>query len=105
MNSFVREARQAGVDIFRVFDSLNYVDNIKFGLDAVHAAGGVAEGTICYTGDITNPERAKVILPPEGSSLALIRQIDCRLSDDSQNALQLQILLDCRLRVLHVLIL
>lgn len=60
VNSFVREARKAGVDIFRVFDSLNYVDNIKFGLDAVHAAGGVAEGTICYTGDITNPERNKV---------------------------------------------
>ena len=60
VNSFVMEARKAGVDIFRVFDSLNYVDNIKFGLDAVHAAGGVAEGTICYTGDITNPERRKV---------------------------------------------
>ena len=60
VNSFVREARKAGVDIFRVFDSLNYVDNIKFGLDAVHAVGGVAEGTICYTGDITNPERKKV---------------------------------------------
>ena len=60
VNAFVMEARKAGVDIFRVFDSLNYVDNIKFGLDAVHAAGGVAEGTICYTGDITNPERKKV---------------------------------------------
>jgi pyruvate carboxylase len=44
------EARKAGVDIFRVFDSLNNVDSIKFGLDAVLAANGVAEGTICYTG-------------------------------------------------------
>ncbi len=57
MNAFVHEARKAGVDIFRVFDSLNYVDNIKFGLDAVHAANGVAEGTICYTGDIMDPNR------------------------------------------------
>jgi pyruvate carboxylase len=47
--------RRAGIDIFRVFDSLNYTDNLKFGIDAVHAAGGVAEGTICYTGDILNP--------------------------------------------------
>lgn len=60
VKAFVKEARKAGIDIFRVFDSLNYVDNILFGLDAVHAAGGVAEGTICYTGDIMNPARKKV---------------------------------------------
>ena len=58
--AFVKEARRAGVDIFRVFDSLNYVDNLKFGIDAVQAAGGVAEGTLCYTGDITDPQRTKV---------------------------------------------
>ena len=51
----MRARRRAGIDIFRVFDSLNYLDNLKFGIDAVHAAGGVAEGTICYTGDILNP--------------------------------------------------
>jgi pyruvate carboxylase len=47
-------------DIFRVFDSLNYLDNLKFGLDAVMDAGGVAEGTICYTGDISDPRKKKV---------------------------------------------
>ena len=51
----MRARRRAGIDIFRVFDSLNYLDNLRFGIDAVHAAGGVAEGTICYTGDILNP--------------------------------------------------
>lgn len=56
VTSFVAESKRAGIDIFRVFDSLNYIDNLKFGLDAVHAAGGVAEGTICYTGDILNPK-------------------------------------------------
>lgn len=55
VTAFVAEAKRAGIDIFRVFDSLNYIDNLKFGLDAVHSAGGVAEGTICYTGDILNP--------------------------------------------------
>jgi len=34
---------------------------LKFGLDAVHAAGGVAEGCICYTGDISNPQRSSVV--------------------------------------------
>jgi pyruvate carboxylase len=40
--------------------SLNYLDNLKFGIDAVRAAGGIAEGTICYTGDLTDPSRDKV---------------------------------------------
>ena len=46
VNKFVLEAKRSGVDIFRVFDSLNYLDNLKFGLDSVHAAGGVAEGVL-----------------------------------------------------------
>lgn len=41
-----------------MFDSLNYLDNLLFGLDTVHAAGGIAEGTLCYTGDILNPQRS-----------------------------------------------
>jgi len=60
VNAFVKEARVAGVDIFRVFDSLNYVDNLKFGIDSVHKGGGIAEGTLCYTGDVSNPSKKKV---------------------------------------------
>lgn len=45
-----------------VFDSLNYVDNLKFGMDAVYKAGGVVEGTICYTGDLTSPTQTKYTL-------------------------------------------
>mmetsp|Transcript_38533 Transcript_38533/g.108941 ORF Transcript_38533/g.108941 Transcript_38533/m.108941 type:complete len:1254 (+) Transcript_38533:126-3887(+) len=52
---FVRMAQKTGVDIFRVFDSLNYIDNLKFGIDTVYAADGICEGTICYTGDVGNP--------------------------------------------------
>jgi pyruvate carboxylase len=55
VRAFCEEAVRTGVDIFRVFDSLNYLDNLKFGLDAVRDAGGVAEGTICYTGDLLDP--------------------------------------------------
>jgi len=43
-----------------VFDSLNYVDNLKFGIDSVRAANGVAEATLCYTGDVSDPSRTKV---------------------------------------------
>ncbi|KAG2437519.1 hypothetical protein HYH02_011162 [Chlamydomonas schloesseri] len=56
VRAFVSEAVRSGVDIFRIFDSLNYVDNLRFGMDAVRDAGGVVEATLCYTGDITNPK-------------------------------------------------
>ncbi|MFD2174866.1 pyruvate carboxylase [Rhodobacter lacus] len=56
---FVHQAAKSGVDVFRVFDSLNWVENMRVAMDAVIAANKVCEGTICYTGDILNPERAK----------------------------------------------
>ena len=51
-----------GMDVFRVFDSLNYVDNLKLGIDAVGAAGGVVEAAISYTGDISDPKKGKYTL-------------------------------------------
>jgi pyruvate carboxylase len=56
---FVRQAAEAGVDVFRVFDSLNWVENMRVAMDAVIRANKVCEGTICYTGDILDPNRAK----------------------------------------------
>ena len=55
---------QSGVDVFRVFDSLNYVDNIKFGIDTVRRANGVVEATICYTGDVSDPTKVGLPAPP-----------------------------------------
>ncbi|PHH91921.1 hypothetical protein CDD83_9788 [Cordyceps sp. RAO-2017] len=49
---FVKQAKDAGIDIFRVFDSLNDLENLKTGIDAVQAAGGLVEGAIMYTGDM-----------------------------------------------------
>jgi pyruvate carboxylase len=51
-----------GMDIFRVFDSLNYVDNLKFGMDSVRRVDGVVEATICYTGDVLDPNEKKYTL-------------------------------------------
>ena len=56
---FVKQAAETGVDVFRVFDSLNWVENMRVAMDAVVEADKVCEGAICYTGDILNPDRAK----------------------------------------------
>lgn len=56
---FVQTAHSAGIDLFRVFDSLNWVENMRVSMDAVLESGGLLEAAICYTGDIDNPERAK----------------------------------------------
>jgi pyruvate carboxylase len=59
VQSFVSQAAASGVDVFRVFDSLNWVENMRIAMDSVVEAGKVCEGTICYTGDILDPARAK----------------------------------------------
>ncbi|MDC3020895.1 pyruvate carboxylase [Paracoccaceae bacterium] len=58
VRAFVKEASK-GIDVFRVFDSLNWVENMRIAMDAVIDSGKICEGTICYTGDILNPERSK----------------------------------------------
>jgi len=59
VQEFVRQTAASGVDVYRVFDSLNWVENMRVAMDAVVANNKVCEGTICYTGDILNPDRAK----------------------------------------------
>jgi pyruvate carboxylase len=56
---FVRQAAKGGVDVFRIFDCLNWVENMRVSIDAVAEADKVAEGAICYTGDVLDPNRAK----------------------------------------------
>jgi pyruvate carboxylase len=59
VRAFVRESARAGVDLFRIFDALNWLPNLKPAIDAVRSAGMLAEGAICYTGDILDPNRTK----------------------------------------------
>ena len=56
---FVGRAAAEGIDVFRVFDSLNWTENMKVAMDAVLASGKVLEAAFCYTGDILDPERPK----------------------------------------------
>lgn len=57
IDHFVDQAKKNGVDIFRVFDALNDIDQLEVGIKAVHKAGGVVEGTVCYSGDMLNPKK------------------------------------------------
>jgi len=59
---FVREAHQQGIDIFRIFDSLNSIENMRVSIDAVLETGAVCEPAICYTGDIFDKHRPKYSL-------------------------------------------
>jgi len=59
VQAFVKQAASSGVDVFRVFDSLNWVENMRVAMDAVVEADKVCEGTICYTGDLLDPARSK----------------------------------------------
>jgi pyruvate carboxylase len=56
---FVQQAAKEGIDVFRVFDSLNWVDNMRVAMDAVIESGALCEGAICYTGDLFDVARPK----------------------------------------------
>ena len=59
VKAFVAEAADAGIDVFRVFDALNWVPNMKVAMEAVVKSGAICEAAICYTGDILDPARSK----------------------------------------------
>jgi pyruvate carboxylase len=59
VQDFILRSKEAGMDVFRVFDSLNWVENMRVAMDAVIEVGGVCEGTICYTGDLNDESRSK----------------------------------------------
>ncbi|MCA8959801.1 MAG: pyruvate carboxylase, partial [Planctomycetes bacterium] len=59
---FIRASKRLGMDVFRVFDSLNDLENMKVAIDAVGEVGGVIEGAVCYTGDVADPTRTKYTL-------------------------------------------
>jgi pyruvate carboxylase len=56
---FVKESAAAGIDVFRIFDALNYTPNLRLAIDAVRNTGAIAEAAICYSGDILDPKRTK----------------------------------------------
>jgi len=59
---FCKKAHESGIDIFRVFDSLNYVENMELGIKAAAASGGFVEAAMSYTGDVADPDKGKYTL-------------------------------------------
>ncbi|WP_184101469.1 pyruvate carboxylase [Sphingopyxis panaciterrulae] len=69
---FIRQAAD-NIDIFRIFDCFNWVDNMRVTIDTVANCGKIAEGAICYTGDICDPERTRFDL---SYYVGIARQLD-----------------------------
>ncbi|KIH76950.1 pyruvate carboxylase [Geoalkalibacter ferrihydriticus] len=59
VQEFVKKAAESGIDVFRVFDSLNWSKGMAVAMDAVRKSGTVCEAAMCYTGDILDPKRDK----------------------------------------------
>jgi pyruvate carboxylase len=62
VEAFVKESAAAGIDLFRVFDPLNWVPNMRVAIEAVRESGAICEAAICYTGDVLDPARTKYSL-------------------------------------------
>jgi pyruvate carboxylase len=59
VREFIKESAETGIDIFRIFDSLNWLKGVEVAVDEVLKSGKVAEVALCYTGDILNKNRSK----------------------------------------------
>jgi len=62
VRSFIREAAAAGIDVFRIFDSLNWIKGMEVAIDETLKSGKIAEACVCYTGDILDKKRDKYSL-------------------------------------------
>ncbi|MBR5228736.1 MAG: pyruvate carboxylase, partial [Firmicutes bacterium] len=62
IRKFIKEASAAGIDLFRVFDSLNWIDGMAVAMEEVQNQGKILEATMCYTGDILDSSRDKYTL-------------------------------------------
>lgn len=62
VQEFIKISASHGIDVFRIFDSLNWVENMKMPIEEALKTGKIVEGTICYTGDITSPKETKYTL-------------------------------------------
>ncbi len=59
IREFIKEAARSGIDVFRVFDSLNWIPGMEVAMDEVLKQDKICQATICYTGDILDPKRDK----------------------------------------------
>lgn len=60
IRQFIQTSAEKGIDVFRIFDSLNWIETMKLPIEEALKTGKLVEGTICYTGDILDPERSTI---------------------------------------------
>lgn len=75
IREFIKEAARSGIDVFRVFDSLNWIPGMEVAMDEVLNQNKICEATICYTGDISDPARDKYTL---GYYVNMARELEKR---------------------------
>ena len=62
VKEFIQISAENGIDVFRIFDSLNWIETMKLPIEEALKTGKIVEGAICYTGDITSPNETKYTL-------------------------------------------
>ena len=60
LKKFIHTSAKNGIDVFRIFDSLNWMETLKLPIEEALKTGKLVEGTLCYTGDILNPDRSEI---------------------------------------------
>lgn len=60
IKKFIQTSAETGIDVFRIFDSLNWLETMKLPMEEALKTGKIVEGTLCYTGDLLDPERSKI---------------------------------------------
>ena len=79
VEKFIKVASNRGVDIFRIFDSSNWIENMKLPIEQVLKNGKLAEGTLCYSGDILNPKETKYTLENYLKMARELEELGCQL--------------------------
>lgn len=76
---FIKASAEGGIDIFRIFDSLNWIEGMRLAIDETLANGKIAEGTMCYTGDILDESRDKYTLEYYVNLAKELESIGCHI--------------------------
>ncbi len=76
---FIETSAERGVDVFRIFDSLNWVENMKMPIEVALKTGRIVEGTICYTGDIMSPDEKKYTIDYYLKKAKEIESLGCHI--------------------------
>lgn len=79
VQEFIKMAADEGIDVFRIFDSLNWIENMKLPIESALETGKIVEGAICYTSDILNPNETKYTIDYYVKKALELEKLGCHL--------------------------